>query len=364
MRQLAETDLLDLATGAALLGTGGGGSPYVGRLLAAQAIRATGPVDVVDLEELRDDALVVLAAMMGAPTVMAEKLPSGHEIGSALDALQDRLGRTITHLVPAEIGGINSMIPCAAAAARRLPLVDADAMGRAFPEVQMVTPTIYGIPAAPLALADEKGNVVVLETVDNLWMERLARAVTVQMGSTSLIASYAMSGADARRCLVPRTLTLAHELGALVRAARAAGDDVANAVAQRLCGDRLFDGKVTDVERRTEGGFARGTASIEGIGADAGSMLELTFQNEHLLAARDGVVVTTVPDLIIVVDTETGAAITTEDLRYGSRVTVLAARCDAQWRTDAGLGVAGPRCFGLDMDFVPAGSYPATTAGD
>ena len=33
-------------------------------------------VEVVPLEELPDDAMVVTAAMMGAPTVMIEKLPS------------------------------------------------------------------------------------------------------------------------------------------------------------------------------------------------------------------------------------------------------------------------------------------------
>ena len=36
---IGEDDLEALARGAAVLGTGGGGDPYIGRLLAAQALR-------------------------------------------------------------------------------------------------------------------------------------------------------------------------------------------------------------------------------------------------------------------------------------------------------------------------------------
>src|SRR5438093_11197797 len=121
-------------------------------------IREHGPVGVVAADEVPGDGLAVFSAMMGAPTVLVEKIPRGDELVRAFEALQERLGRPITHIAPAEVGGINSTLPVAAAARLRLPLIDADGMGRAFPEVQMVTPTIYGISATPMALADEKGN--------------------------------------------------------------------------------------------------------------------------------------------------------------------------------------------------------------
>jgi hypothetical protein len=107
------------------------------------------------------------------------------------------------------------------------------------------------------------------------------------------------------------------------------------------------------VARRTEAGFAKGDARIEGIGDDTNSVLEIRFQNEHLVATRDGEIAVTVPDLIIILDAETGDPITTEELRYGFRVTVLATPCDERWRTDAGLALAGPRYFGYDIDYVP-----------
>lgn len=353
MRRVAEAELDDLAIGAAILGTGGGGNPYIGTLLAKQAIREHGPVELISLDELEDDALVVPSAMMGAPTVMVEKLPRGDEIIRAFEALQGYLGRPITHTVSIEAGGLNSTTPFAVAAQLRIPLVDADGMGRAFPEIQMVTPTMYGVSATPMALADEKGNSALLETIDNRWTERFARSVTVDMGCTAMIALYALSGRQAKESLVAGTLTLAEELGRLLRDTRVAHGDAIEAIVERLDGYRIFTGKIADVARRTEAGFAKGDARIEGVGDDTGSVLELRFQNEHLVAIRDGEIVASVPDLIIVLDAETGDPITTEELRYGYRVTVVATPCDPRWRTDAGLDLAGPRYFGYEIDYVP-----------
>jgi uncharacterized protein len=349
LRQFTETDLDDLAIGAAILGTGGGGNPYVGKLLARAAIREHGPVTIVDIDEVPDDALVVPSAMMGAPTVIVEKLPSGSEAVEAFLALQEHLGRTITHTMPIEAGGLNSTMPFTVAARLGLPVVDADGMGRAFPEVQMVTATIYGIAATPMALADEKGNRVLLDrTVDNRWTERFARSVTVDMGSTALVAQYALSGRQLKEAMVPGTLRLATELGALVRAARARHDDPVAAIVERLSGRKLFAGKIIDVERRTVAGFTRGRALVE----HAGEELALEFQNEFLVARRGEEVLASVPDLITVVDSDTGEPTTTEELRYGFRVAVLAAPCDRRWRTAAGLALVGPRAFGYDFDFV------------
>jgi uncharacterized protein len=353
LRRVAEAELDDLAVGAAILGTGGGGNPYIGTLLAKQAIRKHGPVELVSVDEVDDDALVVPSAMMGAPTVMVEKLPRGDEIIRAFEALQEYLGRRITHTVSIEAGGLNSTTPFSVATRMDIPLVDADGMGRAFPEIQMVTPTIYGIAATPMALADEKGNTAILETIDNRWTERFARSITVDMGATAMIALYSLSGRDVKRAMVPGTLGLAEELGRLLRRTRAANEDPVAAVIDRLDGYRVFTGKIADVDRRTEAGFAKGEAEIEGIGDDGDSTLSLHFQNEHLVAIRDGVPVASVPDLIIVLDAETGEPITTEELRYGYRVSVITTPCDERWRTEAGLTLAGPRYFGYEIDYVP-----------
>ena len=207
---ISEDMISGLARGAAVFGTGGGGDPYIGALLATQALRAHGDVTVVALADVPDDALVLTVAMMGAPTVMVEKLPSLDEVIAPVRELEAASGRAVTHIACAEIGGVNSTIPIAAAAALGLPLIDADGMGRAFPELQMVLPTLYGVTASPLAIADDKGNTAVLNTVDNTWTERIARVACVEMGSSVMIAGFRMTGAQAREALVPDKIGRAH----------------------------------------------------------------------------------------------------------------------------------------------------------
>ncbi|HKR49255.1 MAG TPA: DUF917 domain-containing protein [Pseudonocardiaceae bacterium] len=353
MRRVDEGQLDDLAVGAAVLGTGGGGNPYLAVLLAKQAIREHGPVELVTVDEVPDDALVVATAGMGAPTVGVEKLPRGDEHIRALQVLQSYLGRPITYTVSIEAGGSNSTVPLRVGAKLRIPVVDADGMGRAFPEIQMVTASLYGISATPMALVDEKGNTAVIDTIDNHWAERFSRSLAIDMGCVAKIAFYPLSGRQLKQAMIPGTISLAEELGRLIRETRAAHGDPIAAILGRLGGYRLFDGKISDVERRTETGFVKGEARIEGTGPDTGCTLAIRFQNEHLVAIRAGRVVASVPDLIIVLDTGTGEPITTEELRYGFRVTVIAAPCDFRWRTSQGLALVGPRAFGYDFDYIP-----------
>src|SRR6202142_4558611 len=152
IRKIDVADLDDIAVGGAILGTGGGGDPYIGKLMAQEAIRRHGKVRLVDVDGLDDDALIAPVCMMGAPTVMTEKLPQGEEIVVALRKLEKFLGRKVDGLLCGEAGGINSTTPFVAAAATGLPLIDGDGMGRAFPELQMTTFGMYGVSATPMVL--------------------------------------------------------------------------------------------------------------------------------------------------------------------------------------------------------------------
>jgi DUF917 family protein len=352
-RLIRAEDMEQIALGAAVLGTGGGGNPYIGKLMAMEALRRHGPVIMVDVSEIADDDLIVPSAMMGAPTVMVEKIPQGDEIIRAFQSLEQTLGRKITHTMSIEAGGLNSTTPFSVAATLGLPLVDCDGMGRAFPEIQQVTLTLYGVSATPFTLADEKGNSLLINTINNSWTERFARTATVEMGCSAMLACYPMTGKQLKEAVVPGTMTLCQEIGRAIQGARRAKEDPVAAVARATGGFRIFKGKVADVQRATVTGFARGEAVLEGIEGYANRTCRVKFQNEFLAAVTDEGVLASVPDLITMLDAESGEPITTEELRYGFRIEVLGIPCDRRWRSPAGLQLAGPRYFGYEFDFIP-----------
>lgn len=353
MRLLGKQEIEDISVGAALLGTGGGGDPYIGKLMTLQAIEEFGPIQLLSVDEIPDDALVVPSGMMGAPTVMIEKVPSGHEAIEAFKSLESYLGKKIYATMPIEAGGINSLLPLALAARLGLPVVDVDGMGRAFPELQMVTFYLDGVSATPMVIADEKGNHTLLNTIDNIWAERIARNATIQKGGSVMMAIYPMVGKNLKDSGIHNILTLEEEIGRSIRLSKENGLNPIDEVLKITGGFELFKGKIMDVNRKTETGFARGTAKIEGVIDYKGETLELRFQNEHLIAKTEHRLLCVTPDLIAVLDSETGLPITTEGMRYGARCTVIGIPCDPKWRTEKGIETCGPGYFGYEVEYTP-----------
>jgi DUF917 family protein len=353
MRTLDAEQLKDIARGAAILGTGGGGDPYLGTLAALRVFEQYGPPTVLDPSELDDDALVALPVMVGAPVPLVEKLSFGQELDTVFKALDRYLEGKLVALMSPEMGGVNSVVPIALAARLGIPVVDADGMGRAYPEIDLTTLTLYGVSASPFALADEHGNSTVISGVSNRWVERIARATVVEFGAICAGMGFPITGAKLRESAILGTLTYAEEIGAAIRTAQGAHADAIAEIVRITRGFVLFRGKIVDVRRRTMHGWSVGEAELEGTDEFTGSGMTVSFQNENLVAWRDGDVVAAVPDLITIIDSDSGEAITTERLRYGSRVIVVGMPCDEKWRTPAGVALGGPGHFHYDFEYVP-----------
>ena len=349
IRTIGPAEIEPLARGCAILGTGGGGEVYTGSLIARQALTDFGPVGVVSIDELDPAGLLLPLGMIGAPTVAIEKIPNGRESAVLRDHLERLTGRRAVAVMASEIGGSNGLLPVAWAAALGLPLVDADSMGRAFPEVHQVSQHVAGRKPELIALTDERGSVVTLQPISGEWAETLARTVTVAFGGSAAMADYVMTVSEAKGAVIEGSVSRAIAIG---RAVASSLDPVA-ALVESVGASRLIEGKVVDVDRRTTGGFARAAVSIEGTGAATGRMLTLEIQNENLVALEAGQVLASVPDLITVIDAVTADAIATEFVRYGQRVVVIAFPCDPLWRTAKGIETAGPRAFGYDFDYTP-----------
>lgn len=352
MRDITLDEIEALAVGAWVLGTGGGGSPYLG-LLNMRRLYAEGKrVALMDPDELADDDMVAVVSNMGAPLVGQERLVDSANIARAVTLMEEYLGKSFRAIMSVEIGGNNGVQPFLAAAELDRPVVDADAMGRAYPEAQMTSFAVGDLKPWPLSLVDPRGIEGIVAKVPSWkWMERLSRKMCVEVGSIAATCKAPRSGAEVKRWGILRTTTQAIKLGQAIRLAQKEHRDPVQAILESEKGLLLFRGKVADIARRTTEGFLRGTAKLDGLDEWRGSCFELAFQNEWAVGWQDGVARVMTPDLICVLDTVSGEAIGTETLRYGQRVTVVALPAPPVFLSPRGLVFVGPRAFGYDLDF-------------
>lgn len=350
--RLVRSDFADLGRGCAFLGSGGGGDPHATLIEIDEAIGSEGSVQLIDVESLSDDAFVAPCGWIGAPTVSAEKLPSGQEALRGLRKLEAIVGRPADAVIPIEIGGSNGLAAILLALRSGIPVVDCDGMGRAFPESQMVIFNVKGIKASPAVLTDDKGNCITIETGDNVSEERVARALSVVLGGSCHLMEYPLTGSQVKATALRRTISDALAIGRSIRLGRESGHDPFESLFTALKASHqfsqagvLFDGKIVDVQRETRDGFSLGRAIIQAFGGE--QRLEVDFKNENLVARLDGEVRAMVPDLITIVDRETAEAIVTERLKYGQRVKVVGASAPRALCTPDSLAILGPGAFGI-----------------
>ncbi|KAA8650855.1 hypothetical protein EYZ11_004704 [Aspergillus tanneri] len=365
---VSEIDLELIATGCGVLGTGGGGPTHYEYLKSLHALRSSekGRMRIVSPKSLRDTDMVCFGSWYGSPSVINERIAGGNEISTGIEALSKVLPNTsFDGVFIDEIGGGNGMSAFPTGVHLDIPVVDGDAMGRAFPTMYHVTFSIYGHSLVPCALADAKGNVSLVMNADSPErLEKLLRTTAIELGLGCAVCANPLSGSAVKSHGVPNTISLAWYLGRAIHMARRQKSSYIDAIFDVCAGKLLFTGKIVDVRRHIGDGYTMGAVIIGPDNDDSdgsstpssNSHMIIPFQNEYLYAAlSDSVgseksqeVVCTVPDLISILGQD-GEAIGSQDLRYGLRVSVIALPAHPLWKTERGLKVGGPVGFGLAM---------------
>lgn len=354
METVTKGDLEALALGTGVMGSGGGGQPRIGLLRLKRLFQDEAypdEIELIDPGTLDTDETVTSVGQIGAPTIGNEKLPREDEEALALNILKDASGDSIDALIPGEIGGANSFAPLVTALQTGHSVVDADAMGRALPEIQMDTFFINGKDVDIAVLVDKKSNSVVFRDIDSpKRLEQLARSVTIELGGTVSYAYPLLDGDFVNEFAVPNTLSRCHEIGQALLEARLHNEDPTQRVCTVTAGENVFSGKVSDVERRHNEGFNFGNVEITQRNGMKTCLLD--FQNEFLRATIEDHTIATVPDLISVLDTETGKPILADEIQFGQRVDVVCIPAPKLLTTEAALDVVGPEVFGFGEDYV------------
>jgi DUF917 family protein len=348
--RLTAANLPVYALGCAIASSGGGGATKIPLAIALRAVGALGPVDIVAVDELRPDGVVMPVGMVGSPVVATERIWSGDEAFILREQVEALSEAPVVAVMCFEIAGSNGLLPVTWAARLGLPLLDADGMGRAFPEMQQQAMHLAGVSASPMVLTDGCGDVSVLWASDNFRAERLARRAMSLFGGACAAAVYPMAAERAATAVIKGSVSRALEAGGSLRL-RAM--ERIGAIAGTVGGTVLLDGKIVELTRETDIGFVRGSATVAGLGRDMNRLVRLEMQNEVLLVLEDGDRLAMVPDIISVLGSDTGEPLPTEGMRLGQRITIVAHPGPAVWTTPEGLDVAGPQAFGLPFAYTP-----------
>ncbi|KAI0795456.1 DUF917-domain-containing protein [Abortiporus biennis] len=392
--KISELDLEWIAEGCGVLGTGGGGSPYPPFLVARQMLRNGKEIIVVDPEDVPENSVFLRCTFMGSPSVSNERLQGGNEIPTSARAIMQYLGlddQNVLGTISDEIGGGNGIQPMIVAAEMHKVVLDADLMGRAYPNI---LPGAYDIPGGltPCAISDGIGNTIIMPSASNTHsVEHILRTVTTEMGSRSGVSMAPLTRKICQDYGISRSVSQAWRIGRAIALCRKRNTlkSIPAAILQIQNGSWLFIGKIVNVEREVRKGFTWGVVTIVPLRADEeedgpestngfteqtvacgpDDRLLIPFQNENLYAYLENPngtkrILVTVPDLITVLDSQSGASLGTPDYRYGLRVTVIAMAGDPKWtKTPEGLACGGPGAFGLsDLAFTPIAEYKAANS--
>jgi DUF917 family protein len=153
-----------------------------------------------------------------------------------------------------------------------------------------------------------------------------------------------MTGRQAKEAVVPGTISGALDLGRQVLAARDEGRDPVQAVAAALGGVLLFAGKVASLAEEEKMGFYFTVATLAGTGEWTDQAARLVIKNETMLLTVNDQVKAIFPDLVCLLEPDTGRGVMSVEVRVGTPLALVGLPCHPRLR-QAARSEVGARAF-------------------
>lgn len=358
-RILERRDIESMLIGVGILGTGGGGDPdFFGKPLVEWDLNKGREYRIIDPGEVRDDAFVVCGGYAGSVKAyvsigqMLQRWEERYELLEAFKIMEGIHNRKIDYVVPFELGGVNTSVILSLAARAGITTVDGDGLGRAAPETQMTSFLGHGIPITPMPFVDMEGNAIIVKNaVKSTYPDEIMRAALVLNGGIGANNHYPMTGKQLKNSVVPNTISFSIELGYAISDAVASRRDPVEALISASNGIELFRGVIRSMGGEDVRAHYVAEAVIEGSQQYAGKEMEIIFKNEAMMARIDGEVVAVFPDLLCIVDPETGRGLMTANIQAGTKVAVVGLPAHERLReclnTKIGQEAFSPARFGF-----------------
>ncbi len=354
-------DLHDILLGAAIVGTGGGGSLDEGIKLVDKALDDGCEFILAELKEIPDDALIGTPYGCGSISPLSEeqikkyeampKIKDTPEV-AAVKAIEEYFNKELYGLITTELGGGNTAAALNAAARTGKPIIDADPAGRSVPCLQHSTYYLKDVPIYPMSVANEFGDAMIITKVANdERAEALARAAAVASFNHVGVVDHPAEWKILKDALFKNTITMCLEIGRTARKAREEERNFAYDVAEKFGGFIMFEGIVTKADWEDRDGFTFGNIYIKGEEEYKGSELKIWFQNENIISWKNGEIFVTVPDSMNIVNCDENMPLLNPYAKKGMKVTVFVLKAFDEWRTEKGLEIFGPKFFGYNIEY-------------
>jgi len=361
MKVLTKQDVHDILLGAALLGTGGGGSLEAGIEIVDKAFAEGFEFRLADLDDLNGDDLIGTPYSCGSISPLSkeqqiefDKLPKSKDTAEviAIKCIEKYFGKKLVGVVATELGGFNTAAALDAGARLNIPTIDGDPAGRSVPYLQQTTYFINDIPIHPMGLANSFGDsMIVINAISDERAEAITRAVAVASFNAVGVVDHIGHWKDIRDALIPHTISLCLKYGQIARRSQKENKNLATTLVKEFNGYFLFKGIVSAASWEDKDGFTYGDLHVDGCDEFQGDTFRVWIQNENIISWKNGEIYVTVPDSINIIDNSKNMPLLNPDARVGDSISIFALKSFDPWRTEKGMEVFGPKFFGFDIEY-------------
>lgn len=213
-------DIHFISTGCGILGCGGGGSTYVSLLRTLSLFSSLPPrsLRIISPASVDDSRYFLFGSHYGAPSVSAERIQDAAEVSRAQQAAVQAAGISwgnVSGYITDEIGGGNGLMGLTAACVNpHLPVIDCDAMGRAFPSIEHATPYLAGCQVQPVGVSVGDKNVFAISDASTTAdLEKALRQLSIDNGMAMSISPRPLTGREVKDTMVLHSLSKAWYIG-------------------------------------------------------------------------------------------------------------------------------------------------------
>lgn len=325
MRILTEEDVWAAVRGGSVFASGGGGWVDHGLQIGGAAV-AIGQPRLVAVDELPDDAIVITATAIGAPAGTDWQM-LGTDYIKAVKLLQENYEGKIVGIMTPQNGmssTINGWLP---AALLGLVVVDATGDIRAHPTGKMGSMGLAALQdyeTIQVVVGGKRDNGSYIELVvkgSPARTSNILRTAADQAGGFIASARHPLPASYIKKHAAIGGISIAIALGQAIIAAQPQGmQAVIDTIVTQTNGTILGEGTVIRREVHYSGAFDIGTIDVE----TAGGVLTLHVMNEYMAVDdNSGNRLTTYPDVIATLSSDTGLPVSVGHVEVGSKLAVL-----------------------------------------